>query len=191
MASVHSVVVDIDKLEPQQPFKEFLTYWQRLLVNGAFAPSWGQFQLLDLPSELIPNITVVDVRVDPMDFIYRFWGTGHQYAKMRDYTGRSVNEIDPPMLAEAIFRQYEKTAQERQPIGFVRTVEQPGGSGPVTQGILRVPLSSNGEDIDHIVSYSSWENGEKLREFHKRNTVRGLMTEEDNHAFGPINPRAE
>lgn len=55
-------------------FKELYSYWNSRR-DGAFAPAWARFDWTCLPPQLIPRCAVVDVKRNPLDFVYRFWGT--------------------------------------------------------------------------------------------------------------------
>jgi len=136
--------------------REFLAYWQSLRA-GRFAPSWREFNLLALDPRSIPHVVVVDVVREPLDFVYRFWGTAHVTAKGFDKTGKSVAE--PPQSRRRVtFQEYEKMVAEKQPLAAVGTVDLPEmGRVPFTQTIVRLPLSDDGAEVDKIVSIAVWE----------------------------------
>lgn len=49
-------------------------YWVSLKGNRHL-PSWRDWQWSALPPDIIPYFMVVDVHRDPMDYVFRFWGT--------------------------------------------------------------------------------------------------------------------
>lgn len=167
---VEVVKVEIADLEPAE-FQESLTYWNSLR-GERFAPGWRDFDLMRLSSKIIPYFTVVDVERDPLDFIYRFWGTRHVEAKGRELTGKSVRALRPPEVAEAIFEQYRQVVEARAPMAFLHRIHGAGMQLPLMQTTLRMPLSNDRATIDKVVCYSDWSAHTKLREFYLKHMGR-------------------
>ena len=82
--------VDFDDISNPE-IMAFVAYWESL-KGDAFAPSWKDFDLAALDPKSIPYIIVIDVVRDPLDFVIRFWGTGHVAKKGVDKTGKSVGD---------------------------------------------------------------------------------------------------
>ncbi len=131
-----------------------LRYWEERR-GGRLAPSWREFDLMELPLKAIPRVIVVDIVENPLDFLYRFWGTEHTASHGYDLTGRSVRQLKPTDYAEMMFRQYQETFESREPRLFVNQY-------PVKPAIwnryeiVRVPLSGDGQTIDIILSLESF-----------------------------------
>lgn len=137
-------------------FRHVLETWERL--RGArFAPSWREVDLTRLPGKIVPFICVADVQLDPEDFIYRFWGTGHTEVKGKDNTGKSVRAHDPPELGEAIFREYARVTRERMPLAFRHDLYPELRHAAMYQDTLRLPLSDDGTRVTHVLSYADWQ----------------------------------
>ncbi len=133
-----------------------LNLWQT--VRGeVFAPSWPAFDLLQLPSDVVPFISVVDVQFEPLDFKYRYWGTGHVQLKNEERTGILVSEIMPEERAELNYVEYSMVFETRQPKAFAHNRRTKDNSFPLAHLNLRLPLSDDGQRDDKIVTYSSHE----------------------------------
>ncbi len=145
--------------------ERFLDYWVSLRA-GRMAPTWGEFDLLQLPLTAVPCCVVVDVHYDPLDFVYRFFGTGHVSAKGREYTGRSATENQPAEVAEAGVRQYERVVEAREPLIFRRIIHSIDRQAlPLVQVSVRAPLSDDGDTVTHIVSHADW--GGRIQDYRK------------------------
>jgi len=144
-----------DILTPE--FEDFMDYWNSLR-GGAFAPSWEQFDLLALDPKSIPRVVVDDVHRDPLDVVVRFWGTGHVQRKGFDKTGKSIAGT-PTIRGPTAFSEYKWVVENRQPfasrdaVNLLDTVGKP----PFRQTLVRLPLSDDGDRVNHIVSLASWE----------------------------------
>jgi len=158
-------VSDISTLLPTQiPLTEILTpeidafiaYWESL-KDGAFAPSWQRFDLVALDPKSIPQIVVADVVREPLDFVIRFWGTAHVARKGVDKTGKSVNDV-PVFRGQAAFEEYQWVVANRQPLASrdIVNLQDATGKLPVHQELARLPLSDDGEQVDHVISLAVW-----------------------------------
>jgi len=120
-------------------------------MSGGIAPSWSDFNLLDLPSDLLPRICVVDVTHDPLDFSYRYWGTAITGLHHYDLSGKSVKSLTPPDYAQCVWEQYNAVYTTGQPQSFLTEVPLDGGYNAFYVA-TRLPLSSDGETIDKIAT---------------------------------------
>jgi len=144
-----------DILTPE--FEAFIDYWNSLR-ESVFAPSWKQFDLMALDPKSIPQVVVVDVHRDPFDVVVRFWGTAHVNRKGFDKTGSSISGI-PTIRGPRSFAEYRWVVEHKEPFASRDTVNLRGAIGkpPFHQTLIRLPLSNDGERVDHIVSLASWE----------------------------------
>ena len=71
--------IEIDSIAGPN-MKTVLGYWNSLR-GDRFASTWEEFDFLALGPHFIPYLTVVDVHREPLDFVFRFWGTAHQTSK--------------------------------------------------------------------------------------------------------------
>lgn len=115
------------------------------------APRWSDIDLLTLPPDLLPRICVVDVKQNPLDFVYRFWGTEITNMHMYDLTGQSIRNLTPPSYADCLMEQYRHVQESKEPSGYL--TEIPLDAGYYTYyAVIRLPLSSDGIHIDGVLS---------------------------------------
>jgi hypothetical protein len=62
---------------------DVFAYWEELR-GDLVTPPWRAFDWMRLPPAVIPWCAVVDVHEDPLDFVYRFWGTARTALQGRD-----------------------------------------------------------------------------------------------------------
>lgn len=144
-----------DILTPE--FEAFIAYWKSIR-KGTFAPTWKHFDLMALDPKSIPQVVVVDVHHDPFDVVVRFWGTAHVHRKGFDKTGTSIAGI-PTIRGPAAFEEYRWVVENKEPFGSRDTVNllDSVGKPPFHQTLIRLPLSSDGDTVDHVVSLAAWE----------------------------------
>ncbi len=129
-------------------------YWQQK-QGGRFAPPWTDINLLDIAPAVIPRICVVDVNADRSEFTYRFWGTAITDMHHYDLSGKSVLVLKPAHYAKTIYRQYQTVFETAKPQGFL--TEVPFEADHYTYyAVIRMPLSSNGKDVDMIMSVEDY-----------------------------------
>ena len=80
-------------------------------------PERDDIDPVTMPIELLPNIVLVDVLPEARRFRYRVMGTAVARMLGTDWTGRFVDEM--PYVHDSVQRQYEETAQSRQPTVIV------------------------------------------------------------------------
>ncbi len=108
------------------------------------------------PSELRPYmgyLCILDVRQEPMDFVYRLFGSTLVDHLNVDLTGKSLLELPPEELARGFFRQAEQTVLNRAPT-CVRTEITCGDPVQVLEfHRLVLPLAGDGKSIDRLLTY--------------------------------------
>lgn len=134
--------------------RQGLDYWKSV-KGDRVAPPWADFDLLALPTALIPFVIVIDVKQPLGQSVYRFWGTGHVDAKGIDRTAARV-EGHPHGRSAVVVAEYAQVLERGAPMAFRRDVRLPDPRPMLTQVSLRLPLSSDGEHFDHIVSCCDW-----------------------------------
>jgi len=150
---IKTLPVDIASLEAED-MNACVTYWNELR-RQRFAPSWKEFDLLGLPPFMAPFFLVVDVNTAPLDFVYRFWGSGHTSYHGRDYTGQPVTAIELEWAADLLFDQYRQVYETHQAMAF--TTQYEGIEHPATS--VRLPLSDDGQSVTHIFGYAERRHG--------------------------------
>lgn len=136
--------------------RDALAYWQDKCA-GRFAPAWTDISLLDFPSRVIPLINVTDIDPQTGTITYRFWGTGLTETHGHDYSGQSPLDLPPREFGDGARSGHQKLAREKAPNFEVKEFldhRQLLGR----QLLLRLPLSDDGETVNHsmTVSYFEW-----------------------------------
>lgn len=125
------------------------------------APSFVDDVLSKLPTKLIPYATIVDVLSPPGTpitsdkLVYRFWGTGHVRARNIERTGQSVSE-HPESYAGTVTDEYRQVIESRHPIAFKKYINLDKPFNAVELFALRLPLASDGENVDKVLSVIHW-----------------------------------
>jgi len=130
-----------------------LSYWD-FLRGDRLAPAWHEFNWLEFPVEIIPYCGVIDIKRDPLDFIYRFWGTAHATTMSQEMTGKSVRDMKPASEGQSVYDQYLETFKSAKPRLFVNSIRTHTLGTELTEVSLRLPFSNSGEQIDHILAFS-------------------------------------
>lgn len=148
--------LSIDRVEIPE-IVDFIAHWDALR-HDALAPSWAQFDLMDLDPSWVPYLVVADVVHDPLDFIVRFWGTGHVTRKGVDKTGKSVNAA-PDFRGRAAYNEYQWVVENKEPLASRSMVNLHEFSNmlPFEQVQVRLPLSDDGVNVHHVISLAVWE----------------------------------
>lgn len=128
--------------------------WWNAARGERIAPAWSEFDWSAIPPAIIPHMGVVDVRRDPVDFVYRFWGSAHVSAHAQELTGKSVREMRPAEEAESVFTQYRETLLAREPRLYVNSIRAAGSHTELTETSLRLPFSNDGVEVHQILAFS-------------------------------------
>jgi len=123
-------------------------YWDEKR-NGRVGPAWGDFRLIDLPANLIPWSAVVDVVSEPLDFVFRFFGTARTVLHGKDCTGKSVREVRPVTVTDKVFKEYQWVFENRAPL-YVFNEGYSEEDGDFRYEFLRLPLSTDGNTVDKV-----------------------------------------
>jgi len=147
--------ISLDRLP--DTLKPVLEYWHEA-KNGRSAPSWTDFDLMRLPSQLIPTTSVVDVIDGGADFRYRFWGSGFTTVLGYDLTGQLASELSPNSLADVAMKHHREVVEKKRPVANVAEVEE-NGLLLSFRVVLRLPLSNNGDAVSQNVTVIEYPQG--------------------------------
>jgi hypothetical protein len=132
----------------QKPLAHLYAYW--LDKRGErFAPARADIDPLELKF-ILPQLLVFDVLEGGQDFRARIAGTGTYALHNADITGDLLSALRPKEFADAILAHYRAIITHRQPT-YSRTGYWEGNYEAEAYHALRLPLSSNGRDIDMIL----------------------------------------
>lgn len=134
------------------PAADFLGFWESCR-GTTFAPRWGtDFRLGDLPAEILPNVSVVDVIDGGRRYYYRFWGSNNVVVKGFEMSQKYLDQSPVEDVRRNGGHQFGVMVRERRPLIFLYESDY---RTEVNVGCLtlRVPLSSDGETVDKVTSY--------------------------------------
>lgn len=135
-------------------------YWDEIR-GQAFAPTRKSFRLDELPPKLVPSMGLIEFVDDPVDYLYRFFGSNLVQVSGLELTGKRyfaddirgygfVNEKLLPVLIERRAPLYNRVLWKS-----IRGIEY------VTTSI-RLPLSDDGERVTGAVTVNAWSSPMKL-----------------------------
>lgn len=150
--------------EMYEGLNDVFAYWDRLRGRRAM-PAWPDFDWMRLPPPVIPWCAVVDVRQDPLDFVYRFWGTARTAFQGHDYTGWSIGDVSPKSVSEKILSEYRMIYEERRPVYFETVFEEDTSDATFKYHFLRLPFGQDGERVAQILGVGLFEEKE-IRKVH-------------------------
>jgi len=154
-------VYEVDCMQPrlealQGGLKNVFAHW-REIQGEKFAPSWREFNWDYIPTELIPWFAVVDVKYEPLDFIYRFWGSARTRVQDKDYTGKSVRDFQPLSISKKAFNEYQHVVDNKSAIHLRTKGLTNFKNEPFTYDFLRLPFSYDGERVDNIIGVGLYD----------------------------------
>jgi hypothetical protein len=100
----------------------------------------------------LSKVMLIDVCHSPLDFIYRVFGTSIVTAHGKDFTGKSVRDLDPPAFAELIWRQYSEVLSIGDAVPH--RVRLFAGNQNLNYYRVTMPLSTDGTTIDMLLAVS-------------------------------------
>src|SRR3990167_1459587 len=121
--------------------EELYAYWSGLR-HGPQLPGRGDIRPEDF-KRLLPTVSLIDVRRDPLDFRLRLAGTG-----------RCLTEVYNSTAAEYWRTELTKLVHDRRPAVGVHNLAW-RGAAHLSILWLRLPLATNGKDVDMIMGYDA------------------------------------
>jgi hypothetical protein len=116
--------------------------------------------------QLLPRLTLIDVREHGADYSWRL--CGQQAAELigRPLTGRRLSEVEAGLGDTALFRlALDEVVKSREPLFYVLRHRTQGGCRKRSYGVL-LPLTDAARDVGgsasvaHILGACDWTNGE-------------------------------
>ncbi|NQV99291.1 MAG: hypothetical protein HQ483_06310 [Rhodospirillales bacterium] len=147
--------LNIDELE--LPDLSFVwDHWNQVRGSG-FAPTLRNFRLESLPVHIIPRMVIVDFLGPPLDYFYRFFGSEMVRQSGLELTGKRYFADGVKGFGFVNAEWFPVMIKQRYPLlteTHWRTIH---GVGRVTT-TLRLPISNDGESIDHGVTVNHFQN---------------------------------
>lgn len=139
--------------------QEMFAYWASLR-RGASLPSRVDLHPAGI-KRMLPTVSLIDVKRDPngagdgaIDYRLRLAGTGLYSVYGREITGRTLEDVYNSAAVEYWRRELDKVVTERRPGVGVHSLAWKG-SPHMSILWLRLPLASNGKDVDMILGYDA------------------------------------
>ncbi len=130
--------------------EELFAYWASRR-EGARLPCRANIHPAHFKRHL-PTVSLIDVLPEPQDYRLRLAGTGLYGVYGREITGKTLDEIYNSAAADYWRAELGKVVRDRRPMVGVHNL---GWRGAAHLSILwlRLPLASNGTDVDMILGY--------------------------------------
>ncbi len=132
--------------------EEMYSYWAGLR-RGARLPGRGDVDPAAL-KRLLPTVSLIDIRREPLDFRVRLAGTGLYSVYGREITGRGLADVYNAAAADYWHKELTAVVEERRAGVGVHSLSWRGASH-LSILWLRLPLASNGRDVDMILGYDT------------------------------------
>jgi hypothetical protein len=132
--------------------EELYGYWAAL-KHGPRLPGRHDIHPRDF-KRLLPTVSLIDVIGEPLDFRLRLAGTGLYGVYGREITGRTLKDVYNSAAAEYWRTELAKVVEDRRPGVGVHNLAW-RGSGHLSILWLRLPLATNGRDVDMILGYDA------------------------------------
>lgn len=132
--------------------EELFGYWAGLRQRGRL-PGRRDIAPEDL-KRLLPTVSLIDVLPEAGDYRVRLAGTGLYGVYGREITGRRLCDIYNAAAAEYWRGELGRVAREGRPAAGVHNLAWRGASH-LSILWLRLPLASNGRDVDMILGYDA------------------------------------
>jgi hypothetical protein len=130
--------------------REAYDYWSRQRGDRTM-PSRRDIAPEDMRA-FLTHVMLIDVHREPLDFIYRVFGTGIADAHGREYTGKSARLLEPAGFAELVWQQYLEVVEAKAP--RLHAVRRDTGARYEKYQRLTLPLSSDGTSVDKLLAIS-------------------------------------
>ena len=128
--------------------EELFGYWASLR-RGARLPARRNIDPREF-KRLLPSVSLIDVAGAPLDFRMRLAGTGLYGVYGREITGKRLPEIYNAAAADYWRRELTEVVIARRPAAGVHNLAW-RGAAHLSVLWLRLPLASNGRDVDMIL----------------------------------------
>src|ERR1700719_4833474 len=132
--------------------EELFAYWARLRRQGVL-PSRRDLDPAGF-KRLLPTVSLIEVVGQPRDYRLRLAGTGLYGVYGGEITGKKLTDVYNSAAAEYWREELDKVVDERRPrVGHHSMAWR--GASHMTLLWLRLPMATNGRDVDVILGYDA------------------------------------
>jgi hypothetical protein len=135
------------------PVADIFRYWDSKRA-GRVIPKRCDIDPADIVRHL-PGLVLVEVRRDPLDFVYRLVGTREALARGCDPTGKRVAENWFGADAQDVVFNYVRVVETRSFLYHDDEFVRPGGRFVHDESVF-LPLATQGEEVGRIMVYSHY-----------------------------------
>ena len=132
-------------------FRPLFHYWSRLRGDRP-APSRSDIDPVDMPRALLPNLMLIEVELDPLDFRFRLSGTQADTIVNRNLAGVRLLDLPPPAFTRSMHDDLARMADDLLPqfvhVGF----KLEGGRVQRNYRALRLPLCDAEGRMEMVLS---------------------------------------
>ncbi len=132
--------------------EELFAYWAARRESGRL-PCRANIHPAHFKQHL-PTVSLIDVGAQPRSYRLRLAGTGLYGVYGREITGKTLEEIYSSTAVDYWRGELDKVVDERRPAVGVHNLGW-RGSPHLSILWLRLPLATNGSDVDMILGYDA------------------------------------
>ena len=132
--------------------EELFAYWAARRESGRL-PCRANIHPAHFKQHL-PTVSLIDVATQPRSYRLRLAGTGLYGVYGREITGKTLEEIYSSTAVDYWRGELDKVVDERRPAVGVHNLAW-RGSPHLSILWLRLPLATNGSDVDMILGYDA------------------------------------
>lgn len=132
---------------PSDKIRQAEDYWNQVRSNRAM-PSRADINPADIKA-LLPNVILIEVLWDPLDFRYRLIGTEIDRHSAESYTGKRISEIPERAPPSTVWNNLAGVAETKTPSRASVPYVGPQKDFMATNQIV-LPLSTDGERVDGL-----------------------------------------
>ncbi len=142
-------IVNIGIGDLSSGLKSVHDYWNGLR-NGRMAPTWAEFELVRIPSSLLPTTLVIDIHEPLEKSVFRYWGSKMTEIHGEDMTSKHPHDLSPPGFGDQVLADHRKIVEKKIPMAWHYSFLAAGGYMH-SHSVIRLPLSADGTNVTHIV----------------------------------------
>ena len=140
----------VDLNEAPAELQSLHVHWESLSGDRP-GPSLKKFDLLSIPSPLLPNTVVVDYLADNDTFKFRYYGSIIAERHSQEMTGKTPADFRWRPFGEALEKEYRDFLKRGKPEFIVFSFTNEIGVIELHK-VLRMPLSEDGKTITGIIA---------------------------------------
>ncbi len=125
-------------------------YWHTI-KGKRIAPTWPEFDMMEIPPSLLPFTMIKDVENNPRAYRYRFYGTALAGLYSSDMTHQTVDDLENSDFGKIIHQSLDDFTANIEP-KYYRVHTHSKFGREVVHVLLRLPLSADQSTVTHIVS---------------------------------------